>query len=216
MSTVDTHHLHVPRAARYATLGDPREGIDSVWFLLHGYGQLASEFLESARALAASTRFIVAPEGLSRFYLEDHQRVGASWMTKEDRLLEIDDYIRYLDLIHDQIMRVCEPTSSKINLLGFSQGVATATRWAIRGSAEVGQLVLWGSPLPHELADAGSMAPLQTMRLTLVGGHRDRFLDEAAWEDERRRLRDAGVVFEELHFNGGHRLDDNTLRKMSP
>ena len=211
---IHDHHIHVPRAARYATLGDGREEIESVWFLLHGYGQLAREFLESARALAASTRLVVAPEALSRFYLEDHQRVGASWMTREDRLTEIDDYVRYLDLTHDQIMKVCAPTASKVNVLGFSQGVATATRWAIRGQAEVGHLVLWGSPLPHELAEPSELASLRRMRVTLVGGNRDRFLDEAAWDGERQRLRAADVAFEELHFEGGHRLDDDTLRKI--
>ncbi|HJS73420.1 MAG TPA: phospholipase, partial [Vicinamibacteria bacterium] len=87
----ESHHLAVPRTARYLTLGPGEGPIEEVWFLLHGYGQLASELLHYARALAGDRRLLVAPEGLSRFYHEDHEKVGASWMTREDRLAEIDD-----------------------------------------------------------------------------------------------------------------------------
>ena len=37
----------------------------------------------------------MAPEGLSRFYLEGFSgKVGATWMTREDRLNDIDNYLR--------------------------------------------------------------------------------------------------------------------------
>ena len=93
-NTVHEHHLPVSRTARYYTLGDPGPGTRQVWVVCHGYGQLASRFLEKLRALDDGTRYLVAPEGLSRFYLSEspaERRVGASWMTREDRLAEIAD-----------------------------------------------------------------------------------------------------------------------------
>ena len=75
------HKLVVPRTARYALLGAVDERVDEAWILCHGYGQLGMEFLESARALARPGRLLVAPEAMSRFYHEDHETVGASWMT---------------------------------------------------------------------------------------------------------------------------------------
>src|SRR4051812_28301688 len=98
------HHLWTPRSARYFTLGNPAEARE-LWLVGHGYGYLASRFLERFQPIATADRCIVAPEGLSRFYLTDRpgeRRVGASWMTREDRLNEISDYIRYLDGVYDK------------------------------------------------------------------------------------------------------------------
>src|SRR5437867_13104092 len=100
------HFLSTSRTARYFTLGHLRDATE-LWLVCHGYGQLASRFLERFRPLEAERRCIVAPEGLSRFYLTDspaERRVGASWMTREDRLHEIDDYVHYLDALHTKVV----------------------------------------------------------------------------------------------------------------
>ncbi|MCY7356827.1 MAG: phospholipase, partial [Rudanella sp.] len=39
------HHLSVQRTARYYTLGDFTEQTTDLWFVLHGYGQLAKYFI---------------------------------------------------------------------------------------------------------------------------------------------------------------------------
>ena len=63
------HHITVERSARYVTLG-PRDGTArEIWFALHGYGQLAGDFIRLFGALDDGTRAIVAPEALNRFYL---------------------------------------------------------------------------------------------------------------------------------------------------
>src|SRR5947199_10791389 len=110
------HHFSTRRTARFFTLGSPERSTD-LWILCHGYGQLASRFLERFRPIEAERRCIVAPEGLSRFYLTDspaERRVGASWMTREDRLHEIDDYVRYLDALHAKIV----PQGATVTALG--------------------------------------------------------------------------------------------------
>lgn len=209
------HRLVVPRSARYLTLG-PIEGEPAeVWFVCHGYGQLASDVVARARALDDPRRLLVAPEGLSRFYLEGHQQVGASWMTREDREREMEDYIRYLDLVYDQIFELVERASIRLVVLGFSQGAATASRWTVRGQADVDHLILWGAALPPELDDETSLAPLRSMQVTLVSGARDELFPESAREEQRSRLQVHGVPFSELGFDGGHRLDDDTLVRVA-
>src|SRR6266581_2470839 len=82
------HSFSTARSARYFTLGAPERAAE-FWFVYHGYGQLASRFLERFRSIESERRCIVAPEGLSRFYLSEspaERRVGASWMTRGDRL----------------------------------------------------------------------------------------------------------------------------------
>ncbi len=209
------HRLVVPRTARYWTLGDFDGTFSEVWFLCHGYGQLAEEFLDSARILAKPQRLLVAPEALSRFYRDNHQHVGASWMTREDREREMEDYIRYLDLLHDRVFEIVERASTRLVLFGFSQGAATAARWAVHGCGAVDHLVLWGAAMPPELDNIGSLEALTRMQVTIVGGTRDRLFLDRHREEQRERLRRHGVDFSELSFEGGHRLDNNTLIELA-
>ena len=81
-----------------------------LWYVLHGYGQLAAPFLEEFRAIDDGTRLIVAPEALSRFYEGDAQArlhkdasVGASWMTREDREPRSRITSRISTRVHDSI-----------------------------------------------------------------------------------------------------------------
>src|SRR2546429_8618236 len=148
------HHIGVTRSARYFTLGDSSRGVGEVWFACHGYGQLAARFLEKLGVLGDGRRYLVAPEGLSRFYLSEsstERRVGASWMTREDRLAEIDDYVRYLDAVHDDVFGFVDRPQVIVHALGFSQGAATASRWTAMGRARVDRLTLWGGEFPPDL-----------------------------------------------------------------
>jgi hypothetical protein len=103
------HHLPVSRTARYFTIGEPHASLRELWFVCHGYGQLAGRFVRHFESIDAPHRMIVAPEALSRFYVEvpgkthADTHVGASWMTREDRLSDIEDYVEYLDALHAHI-----------------------------------------------------------------------------------------------------------------
>src|SRR5258708_36620736 len=97
---MDAHHLPVGRTARYYTLGPIGAATRQVWFACHGYGQLAERFLQRFEPLDDGAHLIGAPEGLSRFYLSDNPRerpVGATWMTRKNRLQEIADPVPEFD-----------------------------------------------------------------------------------------------------------------------
>src|SRR5690349_17842894 len=115
------HHISLSRTARYFTLGNSSSGVGEVWFACHGYGQLAGRFLAKLRVLDDGRRYLVAPEGLSRFYLSEsptERRVGASWMTREDRLAEIDDYVRYLDAVYADVFARIDRVRGTVHVLG--------------------------------------------------------------------------------------------------
>jgi len=208
------HVLATPRTARYYTLGSP-EGAADVWFVCHGYGQLASRFLERFRALESERRCIVAPEGLSRFYLTENpseRRVGASWMTREDRLHEIDDYVRYLDTLHTHVV----PGNARVTALGFSQGTATVCRWAAFGAARIDRLLVWGGEVPPDLdlGDARVSVRLRGLSLTLVFGTKDQFFTPKIVATTESRLKQHKVDYERIQFDGGHEIDEATLRSL--
>jgi predicted esterase len=214
----DEHRLIVPRTARYCTVGgvDANGAVSELWIALHGYGQLARDVLEGIRPLAMPGRLLAAPEALSRFYVEAPGRgghgealVGGSWMTREDRDSEIADQIRYLDLVLDELRH--RAPSAAVTLLGFSQGVATAWRWAALGQATLARIVLWGTVPPEEVDPARIRGRHPEARIHLVGGARDTYAPPAAMARAAERLRAAGLAVEEHRFDGGHRFDDATL-----
>ena len=214
-------HIVVRRTARYVTLGDTTGEIDDLWIACHGYGQLASEFLTSMRKVAARGRLLVAPEGLSRFYVDRASmttdpppRVGASWMTREDRDVEIQDQVEYLSVLLSSL-RQTVGEGARLRLLGFSQGVATVCRWVARSDVRPDELILWAGTLPQELELAAFSARLAGARVTMAFGSRDLLVLPAVGETQLERLTSAGIDARLVSFEGGHRLDDATLIELA-
>lgn len=208
------HSLEVSRTARVATLGSP-DTAEVWWVVLHGYGQLAADFIEDFEPIVTPGRCVIAPEGLSRFYVDEmneHDQVGASWMTTEAREAEIADYLHYLDkTVHALSV---EPPSS-IHVLGFSQGTATASRWALLGDTTVDRLILWGGAPAQDLDLTVHADALRTMNLTLVAGTNDPYLTPKRRAAARRHLRAHDVPLNVHTFEGGHRIDASTLHTIT-
>ena len=212
---MDYHEITVPRTARFALSAEPGDATTEIWFACHGYAQLAGSFLESLMPAAAPGRVLVAPEGLSRFYLDSGAgRVGASWMTKEGREAEIRDYVALLDAVRAEVTRGL-PSHPSITILGFSQGSATAFRWAVRGKTPPDRLILWGGGVPGDHDPVATRQTLGNTSVTLVTGTRDRYTSPSAMERDAATLRETGVAVDVAIFDGGHRLDDATLLELA-
>ncbi|GAB5537370.1 MAG: esterase [Rubricoccaceae bacterium] len=219
------------KTARYVVLGPEDGPADEVWVACHGYGQLATYFARHFKAVvssegASSKRLIVVPEALSRFYLDGpgagsrYTRIGATWMTKEERTTDIADVTRYLD---DVLVAACaradvDPISVPLGVLGFSQGTATASRWLAlspllaRRTRLANRLVIWGSGLAHDI----ELANLAGIPLTLVAGDRDEIATPGRIVREDARLREAGLNHQLVRYDGGHRLHAATLETVMP
>lgn len=216
MKEIREHRIQVPRSARYYTVGSPTEEVTDLWYACHGYGELAAKFVRNFEVIGQAGRLVVAPEALMRYYTNHQERmVGATWMTSEDRLVDIEDYVRYLDLLHEQVMATMPNQPSRVRVLGFSQGAATATRWAVRGKLEGADLILWGSSIPPDLDPDADLERLRACSLTFVMGERDEFASNDAIEREKERLARLGLSYELMTFDGGHRMDDDTLVKIA-
>lgn len=205
-------HLRVQRTARYHVLGDPASAKD-LWCVLHGHGHLARFFLNTFEGLEEG-RCIVAPEALNRYYLDTtYSRVGATWMTREDREHEITDQIGYLDELA-RLMRSECPNSGRLNVLGFSQGVATLCRWAAHGNTRLDRMVVWGGSMPPELDADAIRDRWASLRIDLVHGEQDPIVKEDVLERNKSILRTAGLAFRSHTFAGGHALDRLLLERL--
>ena len=223
LRTFELRHLQVPRQARYAIMGSPTANLSEVWFVCHGHGQLASRFLSRFLPLERDDRLFVAPEALSRYYLAPPVTgphapgtpVGASWMTAEDREYEIEDYVTYLDLLHDSIFSVVDRSKVKLWVLGFSQGVATVARWVVRGKVAPDRVVLCAGILPPELT--ADTAPRLTQRapLTIVLGDRDDFARPELVAAQEVRLKTLKLPHQLITFHGGHEIAPEALRLLT-
>jgi predicted esterase len=217
VTATSTFYLPVRRTARVVLVGEPSPAVRQLWLACHGYSQLAPGFARDIAALAAPERLVVLPEALNRYYLDDHggvhgpdHPVGATWMTREERLHEIDDYCAYLDAVYEHVVQQL-PDHVRVHALGFSQGAQTIARWAARTRHHIDHVILWGAGLPQEIAPGPRM--FGDASLTFVAGERDGFalsgIERLAGE-----LTAAGVAFRLERFAGGHRLDNEVLRRL--
>ena len=190
--------------------------------MLHGYGQLAGDFVKYFADLASVDTMVIAPEALNRFYLVSPDKapardrpVGATWMTREDRASDIADYVEYLDALYDDVVRGAPP-GADVNVVGFSQGTATATRWITHGNASLHRVVLWGGLLPPETDLSRGADSFRGARLTIVLGNRDQYVDEAMLGAELARLQAAGVPHDVIRFDGGHVISRSAFPDVWP
>lgn len=222
---ITEHHLAVTRTARYFTVGGPDaesgEPVRELWIACHGYGQLASSFLEPFTRIATPSRRIVAPEGLSRFYVDrsrvgvnTQSKVGATWMTREDREHEIADQISYLDALHDVVRAPADVDRVRLRVFGFSQGVATVVRWLTRGRTRADEVILWAGAFPPDVDVAAFAERVAGCAVVLVVGTRDELAPWAAADVALGRFAEVGIAARLVSFDGGHRLDDATLASL--
>ncbi len=210
------HAITVARTAHYYQLGVPTAATRELWFVLHGYGQLAEFFIRHFRVLtdeaAPEQTVVIAPEALNKFYLDGtHGRVGATWMTKEKREPEIDDYVNYLNQLY-ALIRPLAPTA-RVTLLGFSQGTATVSRWLCHLPEAPARLVLWAGAFPEDMAFTAADA-LRTgaTELHTALGDDDPFVTEESKIRQARFIAEHGLRPVHHAFVGGHTLDAGVLR----
>lgn len=217
---IRTEHLEVRRTALLASLGpEPGHAVRELWYLLHGQAMRAVQILEMAGALNDGSRLIVAPEALNRHYVgpavAKDAPIGATWMTRAEREADISDNVAYLESVHAHARRQFGGITPPVTVLGFSQGGAAAVRWAAHGSIRPARLIIWESSLPPEVDYAALAVRQPGMRLTYVCGTRDKFITPKVLEAQHALLKQANVPFDEVSFDGGHRLDDAALRQVS-
>jgi predicted esterase len=210
---MQAHKIKFPRTAHYYTLGEPSKSTKKFFIVLHGYGQLASHIIRKFNNLSENN-FILAPEGFSRFYWNEKKGVvGASWMTKADRLSEIEDYCNYIEHLYYQYRNQLSK-EVEINILGFSQGGATAVRWIERNRPKFDNLILWGAAFPSDLTYLPMREYLQNKKLYVVYGKDDEYLSAEKIKTHDMFTQEQELEFEMIWFEGKHVIDRTVLHDL--
>lgn len=210
-------HLTTTKTARVYSLGDARDQHD-LWIVCHGYGQLAARFIKEFEPIAVSGRLIVAPEGLHRFYLDPppapaaQRRVGATWMTREDRATDITDYVAYLDRV---AQHYAPENNGRVRAFGFSQGAATVFRWAVLGRTQVAELILWAGEVPPDVDMTLAADRLRNTRIVFAHGTADQLVARSVVERHLALLDSAGLSYELREYPGAHSLDSALLTDLA-
>lgn len=203
-------YLEIPTQLRYIRLGEQKKATHVI-YVLHGYGQLVHYFSRKFHEFQRPNTTLIFPEGLHRFYLQGNSgRVGASWMTKEWREHDIQVNINALNKLHVEVSSQLTP--SRVSVIGFSQGGATAARWIENGLIPCDDFISWASVFPPDLP-LSSETPLAEKCIFAIGNQDPYFQgeDRAQMISHYQRL-----GFEICPFEGGHDIDLNILKTILP
>lgn len=212
---IQSFAIEVPKTARYFLSSTPTDSVKNIWFVLHGYSHLASDFIKLFDVIADHEILVVAPEGLSRFYVKGYfGNVGASWMTKVERMSDINDYIRYLDLVYEDVIGKLNFVPEKIIVLGYSQGGAAAARWAVMTSKKIDHLMVHSSEFPHDLDENLVREFSERSAIRYVYSDKDEFIEEELFDQQMQRLNSHGIRFTPVKFEGKHEIKEDVIRQL--
>lgn len=208
------HKLKVERTAHYHTLGEANVNTRRLIIACHGQGQRSQFFIRRFDVLDDGETLVIAPEALSKYYLNGFGgKVGASWMTSEDRLDEIADYANYLQQLLDHYLPLLNEDVT-ITLLGFSQGGATIFRWAMEKFPAVDRFILFGSMIPEDLDYRPYLDYFNSKKLVWIYGTSDQFLTQERLEFNRSVFEKNNLNFEEITFDGKHEVKREVLKAL--
>ena len=166
----------------------------------HGYAQSAEDMLAELELVPGSERWtLVSVQGLHRFYSRGHEKVVASWMTRQDREQAIADNLGYVNRVINALL--ADAPEPPVIFVGFSQGVAMAYRAAVLGGHRARGIIAIGGDVPPDV----KAAPADRFPSILIAaGESDNWYTSAKVEADELFLRSHGIRSEVFRYRGGH------------
>ena len=210
------HYITVSKKARYYQIGEASSKIKKVWIVLHGYAMLSEFFIKKFQDLDDGETLIIAPEALNRFYIDgSYNRVGASWMTKEERTTDIKENNDYLNSLAKEVLGQIGHDNFSLNILGFSQGGATACRWVFSSAMKVSNLILWAGDIPADTLTVENKEKWASINTHLIMGNQEYLIPEEMKIKFLKEIKNYGIDFSSTKYEGGHKIYPEVLLKFS-
>ena len=195
-------------------MGQPATSVKHLWVCLHGYGQIGEIFARRFEKWNQPEHLFLIPEGPHRFYLQGTEgHVGASWMTKVDRLNDIEDQFSYLEGLTTKIGSQLHAGVS-IHVLGFSQGVATALRWIDQTKLKIHSLICWAGTFPPDIDYKLRQQQFAGINFHACFGDEDEFISMKKAKEMLQQLQDQQIEVQPHYYKGGHKMFDALLDEL--
>lgn len=206
---MEAQYIKISKSIRYQTFGEVTA--PHLIIALHGYGQLVEYFIENFKEVDSKLHYVFTPEATHRFYLNGTSgRVGASWMTRELRLLDIEENNEYLDNCLNFILS--KQNYKKITVIGFSQGGATAARWVAATEHKIDELILWASTFPEDVLPELDNPKMQAIYKIFALGSKDPYFEGYKFDEANHYYQSLG--FKVVNYDGDHKIYSKVLKEM--
>lgn len=198
----------------YSTLNTLTKNTKNVWLVFHGLGYLSKYFINYFSELDSDENYIIAPQAPSKYYQDrKFKHVGASWLTRENTVLETQNVLNYVDAVFEK-----EVSNKPRNLfvLGYSQGVSIAARWIAQRKIQCDKLILHSGGIPKELKPEDFEFLNPSTEVIYLYGNKDQYITEALKTDEE--LKGSQLFKDRLKtevFDGIHEVNKEFILRIS-
>ncbi len=204
--------IQVSKSAFYYTNGELTENTKYVWIVCHGYAQRADHIIKKFDILDPDIHHIVSVEGLSKFYWKGVTgEVVSSWMTKKNRLEEIEDYSNYLSSILHSIKEDANADCEIIGF-GFSQGSATIFRWVHRHQPALDHIISYAGWIPEDIDFVPLQSYLADIKITHLVGDQDEYLNPKRKSQLVDIAEKNNIYVNFIKYEGNHSIDREILK----
>jgi predicted esterase len=196
------HKISYTTQKTYSTLNDMTDKTEYIWFVCHGIGYLSRYFINYFDGLNPQKHFIIAPQAPSKYYQDkQYKYIGASWLTREETALEMQNIKAYFDAIYAEHIKPYP--DKKLIVLGYSQGVSVAMRWISGSKINCDKLLIHSGGIPEELT-AQDFEALD-FRPHLIYGNSDPYINAERAKTELKKAKNLfGKKLEVMPFEGKH------------
>ena len=201
----------------YYTTQEPDQTYQEAPALLlavHGWGQNAKRFIRDFKPLQDRNILIIVPQGPHQFYLDPGiKKVGFNWLSAYEKENSINDINHYFASLIQSVGENTPFDKNRIFLLGFSQGVSMASRFAVSGLVQPTGLICCGADLAPDVAE--KLPQVSPYPVYLAHGQDDQLIP-------REKLEEAEAGYKALNFpyiiddyEGGHEITPDLVERIA-
>ena len=195
----------------YSTLNTLSSKTKNVIFACHGMGYLSRYFLKYFKGLDSDLNYIIVPQAQSKYYIAPKMKhVGASWLTKENTLKEIENVINYFDSVFQN-----ENIEGKnLIFIGYSQGVSVVMRYIARKKIFFSKLLLMSGGIPNELTSEDFKYLGDQSEVYYVYGEKDEYINGEFLKLEKNKIKNIFKSVNSISFEGNHQVNVDIIESI--
>ncbi len=211
---IHTGKMHIEHTVYYAVHSPETNEPAPLLLVLHGFGQVAAEFIKIFEPLVQRGILIAAPQAPHQFYRSLADRtVGFSWLSRYERDQSIQDFAHYMENFYALLQSAYRIDTRRVFVLGFSQGVPMAYRMWAHSNVPLSGLIACGGDLPPDIGE--KLRDLSPLPVLLVHGRRDQIVPLHKAHEAQSQLAAAGLPVELLEFEGEHLIPPEAMPRIA-